>query len=399
MPRGLRRLLSDAARDHEPRRRPSRFDLLLGLGLALVIQLEYLVDYSGITEFSLLAVAWGLLLAIPLIWRRVWPVPVGLGVVLAFCLQPEIVIPTPNTFGAAICIAVASAALAMYPRRWATAVAGCVGVALLALLGGYLDPNPDGIEGISTMLFLVGVWIGAAFLRAQTERTRRSEEARARERIAAETRARELVASERSRIARELHDIVSHGMGVLVLQARGGRRVMDDDPARARTAFDEIERVSTDCLSEMRLMLDVLRVDDDEHDATPPQPGMGRLDDLLAQLRAAGLRIDAEVSGEPVTLATGLDVSAYRIVQEALTNVAQHGAGASAVLRVDYGPGSLRIDVADDGPAVGPVTPGHGLTGMAERAHLFDGVLDWGPRDGGGFRVVAELPYRAMAER
>ena len=398
MPRGLRRLQSDVARD-EPRRRPSRFDVLLGLALALVIQLEYLVDYSGITEFSLLAVIWGLLLSIPLIWRRVWPVPVGLGVVLAFCVQPEIVIPTPNTFGAAICIAVASAALAMYPRRWATAVAGCVAVGLLALLGGYLDPNPDGIEGISSMLFLVGVWVGAAFLRAQTERTRRSEEARARERVTAENRARELVASERSRIARELHDIVSHGMGVLVLKARGGRRVLDDDPARARTAFDEIERVSTDCLNEMRLMLDVLRIDDDGGDAIPPQPGMRRLDDLLAQLRAAGLRIDAEVSGEPVPLATGLDVSAYRIVQEALTNVAQHGAGASAVLRVDYGPGSLRIDVADDGPAVGPVTPGHGLTGMVERAHLFDGVLDWGPRDGGGFRVVAELPYRAMAER
>jgi signal transduction histidine kinase len=398
MPRGPRRLLSDVARD-EPRRRPSRFDVLLGLALALVIQLEYLVDYSGITEFSLVAVTWGLLLSIPLIWRRVWPVPVGLGVVLAFCVQPEIVIPTPNTFGAAICIAVASAALAMYPRRWATAIAGCVVVGLLALLGGYLDPNPDGIEGISSMLFLVGVWVGAAFLRAQTERTRRSEEARARERVAAENRARELVASERSRIARELHDIVSHGMGVLVLQARGGRRVLDDDPVRARTAFDEIERVSTDCLNEMRLMLDVLRIDDGGSDALPPQPGMRRLDDLLGQLRAAGLRIDAEVSGEPVPLATGLDVSAYRIVQEALTNVAQHGAGASAALRVDYGPGALRIDVSDDGPAVGAVTPGHGLTGMAERAHLFDGVLEWGPRESGGFRVVAELPYRAMAER
>ena len=92
-------------------------------------------------------------------------------------------------------------------------------------------------------------------------------------------------------------------------------------------------------------------------------------------------------------------MSAYRIVQEALTNVVQHAAGASAMLRVDYGPRSLRIDVADDGPAVAAVTPGHGLTGMAERAHLFDGVLEWGPCGGGGFRVVAELPYDALGDR
>lgn len=398
MPRGPRRLPSGVARV-EPRRRPSRFDVLLGLALALVIQLEYLVDYSGIREFSLLAVAWGLLLSIPLIWRRVWPVPVGLGVVLAFCVQPEMVIPTPNTFGAAICIAVAAAALAMYPRRWATAIAGCVGAALLALLGGYLDPNPDGIEGISSMLFLVGVWVGAAFLRAQTERTRRSEDARVAERIAAESRARELVASERARIARELHDVVSHGMGVLVLQARGGRRVLDDDPDRARTAFDQIERVSTDCLREMRLMLDVLRIEDDDVDGTPPQQGMARLDDLLAQLREAGLRIDAEISGDPVPLPTGLDVSAYRIVQEALTNVVQHGAGAAARLRVEYAESAVRIDVVDDGPAPVTVTPGHGLTGMSERALLFDGQVEWGPATGGGFRVHADLPYEPVSAR
>jgi len=371
--------------------------VLLGLLLALVIQLEYLVDYSGITQFSIAAVVWGLLLSIPLIWRRVAPVPVGLGVVLAFCVQPEMVIPTPNTFGAAICIAVAAAALAMYPRRWATAVAGCVGVALLALLGGYLDPNPDGIEGISSMLFLVGVWVGAAFLRAQTERTRRSEDARIREQIAAEAHARELIASERARIARELHDVVSHGMGVLVLQARGGRRVLDDDPDRARTAFDQIERVSTDCLREMRLMLDVLRIEDDDGDGTPPQPGMARLDDLLAQLRDAGLRVDAEITGDPVPLPTGLDVSAYRIVQEALTNVVQHGAGAAAQLRVEYADSSVRIDVVDDGPAPASVIPGHGLTGMSERVLLFDGRVEWGAAPGGGFRVHADLPYESAA--
>lgn len=398
MPRDARRPSADAART-EPRRRPSRFDLLLGLVLALVIQLEYLFAYSGVAAFSLSAVLCGLLLSVPLIWRRVWPVPVGLGVVLAFCLQPELVRPTPNTAGAAICIAVASVALAMYPRRWRTAIVCCVVLPLLAVLGDYLDPNPEEIEAVSTALFLVGAWVAGAFLRAQTERTRRSEDARVAERLAAEVRARDLVASERARIARELHDVVSHGMGVLVLQARGGRRVLDDDPDRARSAFDQIERVSTECLREMRLMLDVLRIEDDDVDGTPPQPGMARLDDLLAQLREAGLRIDAETTGDPVPLPTGLDVSAYRIVQEALTNVVQHGAGAAARLRVEYADSAVRIDVVDDGPAPASVSPGHGLTGMSERALLFGGQVVWGAVPGGGFRVHADLPYEPVAAR
>ena len=371
--------------------------MVLGLGLALVIQVEYLFDYAGIDGFTVGAVLWGLVLSVPLVWRRVAPVPVGLGVILAFCLQPEIVVPTPNTFGAAICIAVAAAALAMYPARWSTAVVCVVVAGALALLGGYLDPNPDGIEGVSSMLFLVGVWTGAAFLRAQTERTRRSEDARDRERREAETRARELVASERARIARELHDVVSHGMGVLVLQARGGRRVLDSDPERARAAFDEIERVSRDSLREMRLMLDVLRIRDDGASGDPPQPGMARLDDLLQQVRSAGLHVETEVVGEPIVLPTGLDLSTYRIVQEALTNVAQHAAGAPARLTIVYGAESVAIDVVDSGPRLGPVTPGHGLVGMAERVHLFAGTLAWGPRDEGGFRVHAELPYRTAA--
>ena len=114
---------------------------------------------------------------------------------------------------------------------------------------------------------------------------------------------------------------------------------------------------------------------------------------------SGGLRIDAEISGDPVPLPTGLDVSAYRIVQEALTNVVQHGAGAAARLRIEYAARAVRIDVVDDGPAPVTVTPGHGLTGMSERALLFDGHVEWGAVDGGGFRVTAELPYRTAAAR
>jgi len=396
MLRGPERLLRNAAWRDAGARRVSRFDLVLALGLAVVIQVEYHVDYAGLPGISLAATVSGLALSVPLIWRRVAPVPVGLGVIAVFSLQPELVKPTPNTFGAAICIAVASAALALYPRRWATAVLCCAAAGALGLLGGYLDPNPDGIEGISTMLYLVGVWVGAAFLRAQVQRTRRSDEALLRERVAADERARELVTSERARIARELHDVVAHGMGVLVLQARGGRRVIDSDPARARQAFDEIERLSTESLREMRLMLDVLRIDDYEV-LDPPQPSLSRLDDLLHHVRTAGLRVDAEAVGAPVALPTGLDLSAYRIVQEALTNVMRHGDGAAATLRIGYGESALRIDVVDDGADRPPALAGHGLVGMAERVRMFDGSLRYGREPDGGFGVHAVLPYPSAA--
>jgi len=246
-------------------------------------------------------------------------------------------------------------------------------------------------------LTILGVWGAGALLRRQTERARHSEAAIVSERLIAQMRARDLVAAERGRIARELHDVVSHGMGVVVLQARGGRRVLDTDAGRARVAFDEIERVSADCLREMRLMLDVLRIEEDRDPTDPPQPGLGRLEDLLGEMRSAGLVIDAEIVGEQVELPTGLDLSAYRIMQEALTNVARHAPGAPAVVTVTYATDSLTLEIVDEGSPVPPPEPGHGLVGMRERVELYDGDLSWGPSASGGFHVRATLPYAAAA--
>jgi signal transduction histidine kinase len=186
-------------------------------------------------------------------------------------------------------------------------------------------------------------------------------------------------------------------MGVLVLQARGGRRVLVADIDGARLAFDEIERVSSDCLNEMRLMLDVLRIEDDPQNSGPPQRGMARLDDLISDFRGAGLRVDYEVRGNPVPLSTALDLSAFRITQEALTNVVQHAPGATASLTLTYEPEELAIEVRNDGPVVANVTAGHGLVGMQERVELFSGRLSWGPLSAGGFRVWATLPYAAVS--
>ena len=337
---------------------PSRFDIALGVGLAILIQLEYRIDYADAADVTPRHVLVGLLLSLPLVWRRVAPVPVGVGVVAVFSLQPELLSPTPNTAGAALCLVVAVGALALYPRSWVTAI-GCAATATaLGVLGAWLDQDPKGIEGVSMSLTILGVWGAGALLRRQTERARRSEAAIVSERLSAEMRARDLVAAERGRIARELHDVVSHGMGVVVLQARGGRRVLDSDAGRARLAFDEIERVSADCLREMRLMLDVLRIEEKRDPADPPQPGMGRLEDLLGEMRAAGLVIEAEIVGNQVALPTGLDLSAYRIVQEALTNVARHAPGAPVSLTVAYTDDAVTLEIVDEGPPVPPPEPG-----------------------------------------
>lgn len=377
-------------------RSPSRWDVALAVGLAALIQVEYHIDYAGSADVTSRHVIIGLLLALPLVWRRTAPVPVGLTVVTVFSLQPELVVPTPNTAGAALCLVVAMGALALYPRTWAVAIISALAATAIGNLGAWLDPNPDGIEAVSTTLLLLGVWGAGALLRRQTERARRSEAAAVTERIAAEARARDLVAAERTRIARELHDVVSHGIGVIGLQARGGRRVLDSDAARARTAFDHIESASTQCLREMRLMLDVLRIQPGDP-AAPPQPSLAALDDLVADLRSAGQRIHVEVQGDPVALPADVDLSAYRIVQEALSNVAHHAPGAAATVAVAYEPDMVTLEIVNDGPTAPDPLPGHGLVGIRERAQLYGGSAEWGSDSGSGFRVRARLLYGAGA--
>lgn len=378
-------------------RAPSRADIAIAAVLAVLIQLEYHIDYADSADVTLTHVIIGLALTVPLAWRRVAPLPVGLGVVAVFCFQPELVQPTPNTATAAICLVLATAALALYPRSWVFATAAGAAAIVMGVAGAWLDPDPKGLESVSLGLTMLGAWAAGALLRQQTERARRSEATIVTERLAAEAAAQALVTAERGRIARELHDVISHGLGVVVLQARGGRRVLDGDAERARGAFDDIERAASESLREMRLLLDVLRVESDTEPAPEPQPGLGRLDELLAELRSAGQVVDVTILGAPVPLTAGLDLSAYRIVQEALTNVAQHAPGARSTLVITYEPEAITLDIEDDGPAVSQARPGHGLVGMAERAQLYDGSLEWGPREPHGFRVHATLASSVVA--
>jgi signal transduction histidine kinase len=224
----------------------------------------------------------------------------------------------------------------------------------------------------------------------------RGDIARSHARLQAEQAEREqrAVAAERARIARELHDVVSHAISVTVLQARGARRVLDVDPEAARDALDAIEQTNTSALGDMRRLLAVLRDTEDEAAEHAPQPTLARLDGLVTQVRASGVPVEVEVGGAERELPPGVDLSAYRIVQEALTNVIKHAGDARATVRLDYSDDALTISIADDGTHAGDGEgSGHGLIGIRERVSVVGGEVEAGPRAGGGFEVRARLPY------
>jgi len=205
------------------------------------------------------------------------------------------------------------------------------------------------------------------------------------------------VANERLRIARELHDVVAHSMGVIAVQAGVGAHVIDADPAEAKKSLEAIARTSRSTLTEIRRMLGVLR--DDEGVPYAPVPGLADLDRLVHEVSGAGVDIDVHSEGDGHELPPGVDFTAYRIVQEALTNVLKHAGPAHVQIRIGYEPDLLALEVVDDGRGVnGRATRGgHGLMGMRERVGVYGGSFDAGPATGGGYRVRVRLPYGATA--
>jgi signal transduction histidine kinase len=209
-----------------------------------------------------------------------------------------------------------------------------------------------------------------------------------------EERARRAVVDERLRIARELHDVVAHSMSVIAVQAGVGHHVLDSQPEEARRALAAIETTSRAALTEMRRLLGVLRQEGQPRAELSPAPGLADLPQLLAQVRQAGLEVTPTVTGDPVDAAAPVGLTAYRIVQEALTNVIKHG-GPRATVSIHYCPDEVRLEICDDGrshPDPQPRDEGHGLIGMRERVAVFGGRLSAGSQPGGGFRVTAQLP-------
>ena len=204
---------------------------------------------------------------------------------------------------------------------------------------------------------------------------------------------RAAVAEERRRIARELHDVIAHSVTLMTVQAGAARLLLAEDPQRARGPVLSVEETGRHALAELRRLLEVLRRDEGEA-SLAPQPGLARIDDLLARARRAGLPVELAVAGEPRVLPPGIDLTAYRIVQEALTNAHKHAGPARAHVFLRYGIEALELEVTNDGRRApnGGDGVGHGLVGMRERVALYDGTFEAGPRVGGGYTVRARLP-------
>lgn len=270
----------------------------------------------------------------------------------------------------------------------------------------WLGPLPEGAGYGGGEIAFAYLMYGVVWLVGDNLQTRRANVAALRERAerAEQDRreeARRAAEEERARIAREMHDVVAHSMGVMVVQAAGARRVLDRDPARAEQALEMIEQTGREALTEMRRMLGVLRSDDGGAAERVPQPSLAGLDDLVEECRAAGLAVAVRRRGEERPLPAGVDLAAFRIVQEALTNVRRHAGPAAAGVTITYAEGQVEVEVADNGRGLGADPPpagagaGHGLVGMRERAALYGGSVSAGPRPGGGFAVRARLPVGA----
>jgi signal transduction histidine kinase len=268
--------------------------------------------------------------------------------------------------------------------------------------------DADVVDAAFVSLALAGAWLLGDRARVQRALAAELQERAARlERERAEEAGR-AVASERARIARELHDVVAHHVSMMVVQAEAGPVAVEHDPARAAGAFEAIAATGRQALVEMRRLLGMLRGDEEQAPSLAPQPGLAEVPSLVEQVGRAGLRVELVLEGAQVALPAGVDLSAYRIVQEALTNAVKHsGAGRARVL-VRYGEHDLELQIHNgvesasgrqssdsDRQARRPGRSGRGLLGMKERVNLFGGELHAGPGPDGGFTVDARLPIRA----
>jgi signal transduction histidine kinase len=362
-------------------RHPLAADALLALGVLALSSV-------GVAHEHLAAsLAFSLALVAPLVWRRRAPLPVFLliaAIAFAQWLADLLLV-------ADIALLVAIYTVAAHESRRRLAVAAAileVGIVLAVIRWA------DGQE-VLVVVFLTGMATAASVLGVNVQ-TRRAYLASLEERAAQLERERDqqgrlAAAAERARIAREMHDIVAHNLSVMVALADGAEFMAGADPQRSAGAMEQVSRTGRHALGEMRRLLGVLREDDAAELA--PQPGLADLDALLEQVRTAGLPVTLETSGMPIPLGAGAELTVYRLVQEALTNTLKHaGADARATVRLRYDDSGIDVEVTDDGRGRAHVSAGgQGLSGMRERAAVYGGAIEAGPRTGGGWRVHTRL--------
>jgi signal transduction histidine kinase len=373
------------------------FDGGLALGAAGLATAQFVsMSAGGGLPRGRFALGFGLVLlhTLPLAGRRRFPGTV-LALVVASGLAGAALFLPPFFLGPAILVAVYS--VAAYGSRWVS----LAGLAVAELGLAAVQRTPLKLEDLALLGFM-GIF-AVAWLLGHFAHNYRAHAARLEERTAELERAREelarrAVTEERLRLARELHDVVAHAMSVIAVQSGVGAHVAATNPQEAAKALAAIEATSRAALTELRRLLGVLRQEDEPQGALAPVPGLADLDSLLAEIGKAGLAVKLQINGTRPPLPAGVDLSAYRIVQEALTNVVKHAGPAHAQVLVGYRDQDVTVEVIDDGRGAvtsvsdGRVGTGHGLIGMRERVQVFGGDLQTGPRPGGGFRVAARLP-------
>jgi signal transduction histidine kinase len=371
---------------------PLAVDAAIAAAVGLVTIVSVLVDDRNDHRVSLTVAGVALLLAqcVPLVWRRRAPLAVMLVVVAAGVAYGIAELPDPAVlFGPTLAVYT----LAAHCPRSVTVPWGIAGVVVGALALA-VSRDADAADVAVTYFVFVTAWVAGDTVRGQRERVALMDAQR-------EEEARRAVADERVRIARDLHDVVAHHLSVIVVQAEAAQEVLAARPERAGQAMATVADTARSALGELRRVLGVLRSEGDDgadgDGGRAPQPDLDAVDDLVASVRQAGLTVAVRTEGEPRAVGGVVGVAAYRVVQEALTNVLRHAAARRAEVALDYGPDALVVTVSDDGrgtpgPSGADRPAGHGLAGMQERVTILGGSLDAGPRAEGGFAVRARLP-------
>jgi signal transduction histidine kinase len=386
--------------------RPSPGDLLLTGALLTLgqlttwFQLDTPEAFAGSRWLNALILIVG---TVPLLWRRHAPTAILVFSATAICL-PTVVAPLDVTFlGQFVTLIVLTGTCCYYaPARRALAGVFYAEACLLAV-----TLTTPFLQTPSTVLFntavLLGVWLAARALRHREERARRLGAALAQERTQFEDQLTDAVERERAAIARDLHDIVAHGVSMMVVQVGGARMRLVDDPELASRSLLQAEDAGRQALADLRDMLGVLRVSSREIPTAAnahSRPGLHLLGAMTRQAADAGLKIHIHVSGNVDELPPTIDVSAYRIVQESITNVLKHSGATSVLVNVDVAGDLLSLTVRDGGPEhAHSASEGYGLVGIRERVAFLGGTLRFGPRASGGWEVVAEIPVSLTLNR
>lgn len=384
----------------------SRFADPVIAGIVLVLSLLPLMyaRQCGCDEAPL----WGFVLvggqALPLVWRRRWPFSMSLVSGLLALLYGISSLPDPPVAYAGLVALYSAAAYASRRLAHTAGAIAFVGIGVAMIIDW---PRADYQDVAVNYLIFATAWLLGNTARTRRERAVELEERAVQAERTRTAEAQRAVVEERNRIAREMHDVVAHHVSLMVVQAEAGPVVIDHDPARAVQSFNYISATGKAALVEMRRLLGVLREDDTAH-AGPggqraPQPGVAQIPALIDSVRAAGLHVDLDTTGAARPLPPAVDLSAYRLLQEALTNVSRHAGPAHVRVRVHHGEDGLDLEVTDDGIGsagdVGDSADGHGLVAMRERVALVGGSLTVGPRAGGGWQVSAHLPLVTAAVR